>query len=140
MRTSALNEDLGQIEYIFSDKTGTLTANRMDFLKFAVSGIAYGTGVTEIARAAAKREGKILIDDRPDDWNPDSADKFYDARISKDAWKKQPNKNDIEEFLRLLAVCHTVIPEANPDDPTGMLQKTHIFMKNRRHYLSSILT
>ena len=32
-RTSNLNEDLGQIEYVFSDKTGTLTRNIMEFKK-----------------------------------------------------------------------------------------------------------
>jgi P-type E1-E2 ATPase len=31
-----LNEELGQIEYIFADKTGTLTQNIMDFRKMAV--------------------------------------------------------------------------------------------------------
>lgn len=33
MRSSGLNEDLGRIEHIFSDKTGTLTCNVMDFRK-----------------------------------------------------------------------------------------------------------
>jgi magnesium-transporting ATPase (P-type) len=62
-----LNEDLGQINFIFSDKTGTLTCNKMDFMKFSVDSIAYGIGITEIARAAAKREGREIIDDRPTD-------------------------------------------------------------------------
>lgn len=31
VRSSALNEELGQIEYVFTDKTGTLTMNFMEF-------------------------------------------------------------------------------------------------------------
>ena len=41
VNSSDLNEDLGQIEYLFSDKTGTLTENEMVFKHFALNGQIY---------------------------------------------------------------------------------------------------
>lgn len=49
-----------QVEYIFSDKTGTLTRNLMEFFKCSIGGVVYGTGVTEIEKAAARRTGTSL--------------------------------------------------------------------------------
>lgn len=41
-QSSNLNEELGTVHYIFSDKTGTLTQNIMDFKKFSVGNYSYG--------------------------------------------------------------------------------------------------
>lgn len=60
VRTMTLNEELGQIAYIFSDKTGTLTCNNMIFRKMSIHGISYGQGITEIGKAAWKLLGKSV--------------------------------------------------------------------------------
>ena len=42
VKSSNLNEELGMIDYIFSDKTGTLTSNVMQFKKLCVGGNSFG--------------------------------------------------------------------------------------------------
>ena len=41
-QSSNLNEQLGQVEYVFSDKTGTLTQNKMEFKKIQVADKVWG--------------------------------------------------------------------------------------------------
>src|SRR6056300_538879 len=50
-RTTNLNEELGMVHTVLSDKTGTLTCNSMEFFKCSIGGVSYGEGVTEIERA-----------------------------------------------------------------------------------------
>jgi len=99
-----------QIDFIFSDKTGTLTRNQMEFRKCSVAGVKYGLGFTDAARGAAKRLGKTLPPDHPVDsddpfWN------FYDPALLDNLTKGHETASFIREFLTFLAVCHTVIPE-----------------------------
>eukprot|EP00672_Neobodo_designis_P006483 CAMPEP_0174878644 /NCGR_PEP_ID=MMETSP1114-20130205/82861_1 /TAXON_ID=312471 /ORGANISM="Neobodo designis, Strain CCAP 1951/1" /LENGTH=2292 /DNA_ID=CAMNT_0016114033 /DNA_START=739 /DNA_END=7617 /DNA_ORIENTATION=- len=108
-KTTDLNEELGQIEYVFSDKTGTLTRNVMTFMKFSLpDGAVYGEGTTEIGRAAAHRMGRKVEDNRPPEVI-ESDNPFWDERINDDRWLGAPYADDIRRLFTLLAVCHTVV-------------------------------
>ena len=98
----------GQIEYIFSDKTGTLTQNIMTFNKCSIDSKSYGDIID-------KRTGdvvEITEDTEPVDFssnpNYEPEFRFYDHTLQAAIQRKEQSCHD---FFRLLALCHTVMSE-----------------------------
>ena len=92
VNSSDLNEELGQINILFSDKTGTLTENVMIFKEASIDGSKYSMTDLSYRRAGRCSFSVACMDET------DSRESFRDPKEEK----------KIHQFLMALSLCHTV--------------------------------
>ena len=84
------------VSYIFSDKTGTLTQNIMEFKQFTAGGISYGKMNPSVQNYAPGVTNVNFEDDTL--WG------LLDD-------KSHPQHYHLDRFIECLGICHTVISE-----------------------------
>lgn len=105
VRTSNLNEELGVIHHVFTDKTGTLTANRMEFKKCSITDRVYEMSDTPHTGATRMGDLREALQAGPES---SAVENFSLQEIS-----------DAEMTFRLLAICHSVVAESAENADAG---------------------
>ena len=95
IRTTQLIEELGQVEFIFSDKTGTLTQNSMVLKQIYINGKVYGNKIDSDIGTPFTINGDLRVV------------KKLRSNLPED--KKDQKK--IMNFLYILTTCHDIFPE-----------------------------
>ncbi|CAL0311015.1 unnamed protein product [Lupinus luteus] len=117
-RALNINEDLGQIKYVFSDKTGTLTENKMEFRCSSIYGVDYSSTKAimedEKVEYSVQVDGKVFRPKMKVKVNPELFE------LSRSGIENTDGKQ-IYDFFLALAACNTIVPlVVDTSDPDGL--------------------
>ncbi|KAI9673108.1 MAG: putative aminophospholipid-translocase [Trizodia sp. TS-e1964] len=112
VRTSTIPEDLGRVEYLLSDKTGTLTQNEMELKKIHVGTVSYANEAMDEVTAYVQQGFSIPANDK-ERLNmlitPSSVYTASNSTVSTARTRREIGSR-VRDVVLALAICHNVTP------------------------------
>ncbi|CRG86271.1 phospholipid-translocating ATPase [Talaromyces islandicus] len=115
VRTSTIPEDLGRIEYLLSDKTGTLTQNEMELKKIHVGTVSYANEAMEEV-ASYIRQGFGLSDSSQGSLVTPSTVFGPQASAGAATRTRREIGARVRDLILALALCHNVTPTTDEEE------------------------
>ncbi|KXH39014.1 phospholipid-translocating P-type ATPase [Colletotrichum salicis] len=118
VRTSTIPEDLGRIEYLLSDKTGTLTQNEMEMKKIHVGTVSYANEAMDEVTSYVKQGFHIQPTTDPSSHTmlitPSST--FANSSNVGATRTRREIGTRVRDVVLALALCHNVTPTTEEED------------------------
>ncbi|KAK0626501.1 hypothetical protein B0T14DRAFT_492812 [Immersiella caudata] len=115
VRTSTIPEDLGRIEYLLSDKTGTLTQNEMEMKKIHVGTVSYANeAMDEVSEYVRQGFHPSSAADPTTLTTPSST--FTSATNVGTTRTRREIGSRVRDVVLALALCHNVTPTTEEED------------------------
>ncbi|EGP84149.1 putative aminophospholipid-translocating P4-type ATPase [Zymoseptoria tritici IPO323] len=113
VRTSTIPEDLGRIEYLLSDKTGTLTRNEMELKKIHVGTVSYGGDAMEEVSSYVKQA--FALSDKAAQGTLFTPSAGFIAAGGATRTRREIGLR-VRDLVLALALCHNVTPTTEEDE------------------------
>lgn len=118
VRTSTIPEDLGRIEYLLSDKTGTLTQNEMEMKKIHVGTVSYANEAMDEVSSYVRQGFYIQQTTDPATQNmlitPSST--YSNTATMGTTRMRREIGTRVRDVVLALALCHNVTPTVDTED------------------------
>ncbi|XP_071725198.1 phospholipid-transporting ATPase 1-like [Rutidosis leptorrhynchoides] len=116
-RALNINEDLGQVKYVFSDKTGTLTENKMEFRNASIWGVDYSNQKADSSNEQAghfvEEYGVVFRPKMKVETDPELLQLLKSGKDTEEGRR-------VHDFFTALSACNTIVPlvldTSNPNE------------------------
>ncbi|KAM5388677.1 hypothetical protein ACJA88_000541 [Fusarium oxysporum] len=118
VRTSTIPEDLGRIEYLLSDKTGTLTQNEMEMKKIHVGTVSYANEAMDEVSTYVKQGFYIppSADSAAQNMLITPSSTYSSTTTMGTTRTRREIGTRVRDVVLALALCHNVTPTVDIED------------------------